>query len=66
MNGPAFGHEFVKSIVVTILPLEPPADHQYSPRIMRYLLENGLVSAIMLNGKLLTILRERDDWVSAA
>ncbi|KAF9226831.1 hypothetical protein BS17DRAFT_800784 [Gyrodon lividus] len=59
---PTFGHEFVKRIVNIILPPEPPTDYQYSPRIMRYLLENGFVTSIMLKGKLVTTLRERGDW----
>ncbi|KIJ20517.1 hypothetical protein PAXINDRAFT_96702, partial [Paxillus involutus ATCC 200175] len=57
-----FGHEFVKKIVSIVLPLEPRTDHQYSPRIMRYLLEKGFVTNIMLEGKLLTTLRARGDW----
>ncbi|KIJ69813.1 hypothetical protein HYDPIDRAFT_178256 [Hydnomerulius pinastri MD-312] len=60
----SLGHEFVKKIINTILLPEPPTDYQYSPRIVRYLLENGMVSTIMLNGKLLTMLRQRGDWES--
>ncbi|KAH7887398.1 hypothetical protein F5I97DRAFT_1941864 [Phlebopus sp. FC_14] len=59
---PVLGHEFVKKIVNAVLPPEPPADLQYSPRIMQYLLENGLVSGAMLNGKVLSTLRDRGDW----
>ncbi|KAF9236212.1 hypothetical protein BU15DRAFT_50422 [Melanogaster broomeanus] len=59
-----FGHEFVKKIVNIILPPELPTDYQYSPRIMRYLLENRFVTSIMLKGKLITTLRERGDWES--
>lgn len=59
---PAFGHEFVKRIVNAILLSDFKAGDQYSPRILQYLLERGLVSAMMVDGTLLRRLYERGDW----
>ncbi|KAG9317778.1 hypothetical protein JVU11DRAFT_1998 [Chiua virens] len=56
------GHEFVKKVFNIVLPPEPPTNHPYTPRITRCLLENAIVSTIMLNGRLITRLRERGDW----
>ncbi|KAG8218966.1 hypothetical protein J3R82DRAFT_4707 [Butyriboletus roseoflavus] len=56
------GHEFVKKIFNIVLPPEPPTNYPYTPRITRCLLENAVVSTIMLNGRLITTLRERGDW----
>ncbi|KAI6127386.1 hypothetical protein EDD16DRAFT_1702467 [Pisolithus croceorrhizus] len=59
---PSFEHEFVKRIVNTILLSDFKAGDQYSPRIIQYLLERGLVSAMMVDGILLRRLYERGDW----
>lgn len=59
----ALGHEFVKKILNIVLAPELPANHPYTPRITRCLLENAVVSTIMLNGRLITMLRQRGDWV---
>lgn len=59
----ALGHEFVKKIFNIVLPPEPSTNYPYTPRIIRSLLENAVVSTIMLNGRLITTLRERGDWV---
>ncbi|KAI9574316.1 hypothetical protein HD554DRAFT_2201400 [Boletus coccyginus] len=58
----ALGHEFVKKILNIVLAPELPANHPYTPRITRCLLENAVVSTIMLNGRLITMLRRRGDW----
>ncbi|KAH0840224.1 hypothetical protein J3R83DRAFT_1228 [Lanmaoa asiatica] len=58
----ALGHEFVKKIFNIVLPPEPPTNYPYTPRITRCLLENAVVSTIMLNGRLITTLRQRSDW----
>ncbi|KAI6135211.1 hypothetical protein EV401DRAFT_1903306 [Pisolithus croceorrhizus] len=49
-------------IVNTILLSDFKAGDQYSPRIIQYLLERGLVSAMMVDGILLRRLYERGDW----
>jgi hypothetical protein len=59
----ALGHEFVKEIFNIILAPDSPTSHPYTPRITRCLLENAVVSTIMLNGRLITMLRQRGDWV---
>ncbi|KAG6331869.1 hypothetical protein ID866_7220, partial [Astraeus odoratus] len=61
---PVSGHEFVKRIVNAILSPESKAGERYSPRIMHYLLEERLVNAAMVDGKLISRLREQGDWVS--
>lgn len=59
----ALGHEFVKNIFNIILPPQPSIDYPYTPRITRCLLENAVVSTIMLHGRLITALSQRGDWV---
>ncbi|KAI6040445.1 hypothetical protein EDC04DRAFT_2894173 [Pisolithus marmoratus] len=59
---PPLAHEFVKRIVKAILPSDLKAGDQYSPRIMQYLLERGVVTALMVDGALLRRLYERGDW----
>ncbi|KAF8559460.1 hypothetical protein OG21DRAFT_737554 [Imleria badia] len=59
----ALGYEFVKKIFNIILaPAGPPTKYPYTPRITRCLLENAVVSTVMLNGRLITMLRQRGDW----
>ena len=59
----ALGHEFVKKIFNIVLAPDSPTKYPYTPRITRCLLENAVVSTIMLNGRLVTMLRQRGDWV---
>lgn len=57
------GYEFVKEILNTVLAPDPSTSNPYTPRITRCLLENAVVSTVMLNGRLITMLRQRGDWV---
>ncbi|KAL4076358.1 hypothetical protein J3A83DRAFT_4226738 [Scleroderma citrinum] len=57
-----FGHEFVKRIVNAILSPNSKAGEMYSPRIMQYLLEGRHVNAIMVDGQLVSRLRDQGDW----
>lgn len=59
-----FEHEFVKKIVNAILLPDSKAGEVYSPRIVRYLLEEGHLNATMGDGQLISSLRDQGDWVS--
>lgn len=57
-----FEHEFVKKIVNAILLPDSKAGEVYSPRIVRYLLEEGHLNATMGDGQLISRLRDQGDW----
>ncbi|KAG6373762.1 hypothetical protein JVT61DRAFT_5904 [Boletus reticuloceps] len=56
------GYEFVKKILNIVLGPDSQITYPYTPRITHCLLENAVVSPIMLNGRLITMLRQRGDW----
>ncbi|KAF8138842.1 hypothetical protein EV363DRAFT_1154246 [Boletus edulis] len=56
------GYEFVKKILNIVLGPDSQTTYPYTPRITRCLLENAVVSPIMLNSRLITMLRQRGDW----
>jgi hypothetical protein len=59
-----YGHSFVKELLGLFFePKNCTGKHQYSPRVTRHLIENRVVSAGMVEGGLLTALREYSDWV---
>lgn len=60
-----FGHQFVKQILDIILrtPKNATTDIPYSPKVMRYLMQQRVVSAGMIEGGLFAALRLRNDWV---
>lgn len=61
----AFTHSVTSRLVQSLLPADAKPRTPYSPKLLRYLLERGLVSNSMLNGGLLPALCLRSDWVSA-
>jgi hypothetical protein len=62
-----FGHEFVREILdIALQPSSTPASTLYPPKIVRYLLENHVVSAGMLSQSLLELFVENKDWVRRA
>lgn len=56
----------MKRIVNAVLLPDSKAGERYSPRIMRYLLEEGHVNATMGDGLLISRLRDQGDWVSVS
>ncbi|KAJ7168244.1 hypothetical protein C8R43DRAFT_144266 [Mycena crocata] len=53
------GHSFVRDLLAAVLR---PRQASYSPEIVKFLLERGVVSAGMVEGGLLAALKLRDDW----
>ncbi|KLO08508.1 hypothetical protein SCHPADRAFT_1000874 [Schizopora paradoxa] len=60
----AFTHSVTSRLVQSSLPVDAKPRTPYSPKILRYLLERGLVSNSMLNCGLLPALCLRSDWES--
>ncbi|KAF8272086.1 hypothetical protein EI94DRAFT_1567074 [Lactarius quietus] len=60
---PIFGYEFVRDILEIVLqPSSTPASTLHPPKIMRYLLENRMVSAGMMSQSILELFVESKDW----
>lgn len=59
------GYQFVKQVLEIILrmPKNATTDIPYSPKVMRYLMQQRCVSASMIEGGLFAALRLRNDWV---
>ncbi|KAH8118420.1 hypothetical protein DFH11DRAFT_1839063 [Phellopilus nigrolimitatus] len=60
----AFDHAFVKRVLQIVLQPEDPAGKPYSPKICRYLLTRHLASNNMIDGGLLSVLLQHNDWES--
>jgi hypothetical protein len=59
-----YGHDFVKELLGLFFAKEYTGNPQYSPRVTRHLIESGVVSAGMLEGRLFTALKQHGDWES--
>lgn len=59
-----YGYGFVKELLALFFAKEYTDKPQYSPRVMRHLIESRVVSAGMVDGRLLTALKQYGDWVS--
>lgn len=60
-----FGYQLVKQILELVFrtPKNATANIPYSPKVVRYLLQQRCVSASMVDGGLFAALRLRNDWV---
>ncbi|KAG1905904.1 uncharacterized protein F5891DRAFT_1274949 [Suillus fuscotomentosus] len=59
-----YGYGFVKELLALFFAKEYTDKPQYSPRVMRHLIESRVVSAGMVDGRLLTALKQYGDWES--
>ncbi|KAG2157287.1 hypothetical protein DEU56DRAFT_12959 [Suillus clintonianus] len=59
-----YGYGFVKELLGLFFVREYTDKPQYSPRVTRHLIENRVVSAGMLKGRIFTALKQRGDWES--
>ncbi|KAG0705987.1 hypothetical protein DFH29DRAFT_904566 [Suillus ampliporus] len=60
-----YGYGFVKELLGLFAPeRESTGKRQYSPRVTRHLIENRVVSAGMVEGRLFTSLEQHGDWES--
>lgn len=57
------GHEFVKQVIRIVLQPGKAAGGPYSPKVMLHLLEQRVVTSVMLDEGLLPTLMIRCDWV---
>ncbi|KAG1827107.1 uncharacterized protein BJ212DRAFT_1474290 [Suillus subaureus] len=57
-----YGYGFVKELLALFFAKEYTEKPQYSPRVTRHLIESCVVSAGMVEGRLLTALKQHDDW----
>ncbi|KAF5387687.1 hypothetical protein D9615_000759 [Tricholomella constricta] len=60
----ALSHAFVKDLLVTVLQPSKSANTLYSSEVVRYLLNQQLVSGSMVEGGLVAALRSKNDWQS--
>lgn len=60
-----FGYQLVKQVLELVFrtPKNTTVDIPYSPKVVRYLLQQRCVSASMVDGGLFAALRLRNDWV---
>ena len=67
-NAKIFGYQFVKQVLEIVLrtPRNATTDIPYSPKVLRYLMQQRCVSAGMVDGGLFASLRLRGDWVCRA
>ncbi|KAG2041673.1 hypothetical protein BDR03DRAFT_945379 [Suillus americanus] len=59
-----YGYGFVKELLALFFVKEYTDKPQYSPRVTRHLIESRVVSAGMVEGRLLTALKQHGDWES--
>lgn len=59
-----YGYGFVKELLALFFAKEYTDKPQYSPRVTRHLIGSHVVSAGMVEGKLLTALKQHGDWES--
>ncbi|KAG1891199.1 hypothetical protein F4604DRAFT_1989301, partial [Suillus subluteus] len=59
-----YGYGFVKELLALFFAKEYTEKPQYSPRVTRHLIESRVVSAGMVEGRLLTALKQHGDWES--
>lgn len=60
---PVLGYAFVKDLLMVVLQPSKPANVSYSSEVVRHLLSRQVVSANMVEGGLLAVLRSKNDWV---
>lgn len=60
---PDLGHEFVRVLLDIVLQVSKGGDVPYSDKVTRWLLEQRVVSAEMVEGGLIFALKQRGDWV---
>lgn len=61
---PVLGYAFVKDLLMVVLQPSKPANVSYSSEVVRHLLSRQVVSANMVEGGLLAVLRSKNDWQS--
>lgn len=59
-----YGYSFVKELLGLFFAKESTGKPQYSPRVTRHLIESRVISAGMVDGRLLTALKQHGDWES--
>lgn len=61
---PQLGDQFVRALLDVVLQPSKGGDVPYSGKVTRWLLEQRAVSAEMVEGGLISALKQRGDWVS--
>ncbi|KAG2078131.1 hypothetical protein BDR04DRAFT_1226911 [Suillus decipiens] len=59
-----YSYGFVKELLALFFAKEYTEKPRYSPRVTRHLIENRVVSAGMVEGRLFTALKQHGDWES--